>query len=83
MMTTEQKIERRRSIMSLTADLRADYGATQDELRKVELEMDGINYPCARLVRLSDKRWDLSARLRMINETIERRVETFLSELAA
>jgi len=83
MMTIEQKKARRAAIMDLTADLRAQYGETQDQLRAVELEMNEIDYPCARLTRLSDKRWDLSARMTSIDANIERRVEAYLKEIAA
>jgi hypothetical protein len=68
---------RRQAILDLTADLRAELGTINAEIAKIDAEMDTIRNPTVRLVRLSDRRWDLSARFEMINRQIERRVDAF------
>lgn len=70
---------RRQVILDLTADLRAELGAIKAEIAKIDAEMGAIRNPTVRLVRLSDRRWDLSARFEMINRQIERRVDAFIA----
>lgn len=76
-MTPTKAKEHRAAIMNLTADLRDHYGQVENELRKVRAEMAEIDYPCVRLTRLSDREWDLSARLKSIAFNIEARVDAY------
>lgn len=64
----------RTEALALTADLRADLVKTQAALKEVTNEMDG-RVGHFRLVRLTDKRHDLSARARMICRMIDARME--------
>lgn len=63
---------RREYIMTRTAETRSKYQSAQDALSALRAEESEIDYPCARLVRLSDRIWDLSARLNMISDQILR-----------
>jgi len=76
-MTPTQAKAHRAAIMNLTADLRDQYGEVENELRKVRSQMAEIDYPCARMTRLGDREWDLSARLSAIDFNIEAKVDAY------
>lgn len=82
-MTPTQAQKHRAAIMSLTADLRKEYEAVQNELRNVRNEMSKIDYPCVRLTRLSDREWDLSSRLKSIDFNIEYRIDAYNAKALA
>jgi hypothetical protein len=70
---------RREQILELTADLRKAFAEKQDELRAVQAEMNEKYIGYARLVRLSEREWDLKAILEMIDRQMNARIEGFIS----
>jgi len=77
MATTEAKA-RREEILALTADLRAKLATYRDELAAIQQEIDaGCSH--FRLVRLSDRSWDVRAIMDMVNRQIEARVDDFIA----
>jgi chromosome segregation ATPase len=79
-MTPEQAAERREAIMALTASLRNQYPAFMEQLREVNAAMAEIDYPCARLTRLSDKKWDLEAAIKGLDQQIEAKVDAYIAQ---
>ena len=70
-------ITRREQMLNLTADIRAEMSVIRRELAKIDAEMDNIRNPTVRLVRLSDRRWDLTARFNMLCRQMDARVNAF------
>lgn len=63
---------RREFIMNATADLRAQFAEAQKALRDIEAELNADeNMTYARLVRLSDRCWDASARMHMVARKLD------------
>lgn len=54
---------RREYILNATAAERTAFGDCENDLCAVRAEMGEIKNPTVRLVRLSDRAWDLEARL--------------------
>lgn len=72
----------RAAILEAIADERAECDKIDAELRAIALEeAEGPTYP--RLVRLTDRRFDLTARRNMLHRTIERKADEVRTTWAA
>lgn len=72
----------RTAILEAVADERAECDKIDAELRSIaKEEADDPSY--CRLVRLTDRRWDLTARRDMIHRQIERKADEVRSRLAS
>ncbi len=71
----------RTTILEAIADERAECDRIDAELRAIaQEEADSPSYP--RLVRLTDRRFDLTARRAMINRTIDRKADEVRAQWA-
>lgn len=73
--TRDSKMTRREQMLKLTADLRKAYTEKQNELRTVRAELNEEKISYARKVRLSDREWDLTAILLMLERQMNARIE--------